>query len=212
MPSQRKVSIVVPVRDGATHIEDRVRLVRTQLKSMTDDPIEILVVDDGSRDGTVDVLRELADELTEVRLVRHSRPRGMESAGQSGLERATGSLVFVQESEEPMSLADLRRLFRISDDESVVAARAESRPQPVAAPLLRRLRAWGTDAGKQLQWQADRPHYSSVQMLRRSHLQRLSGKDSSRYRLEGQTIHETMITQQTQVQQAADRLTHHYST
>ena len=58
--------------------------------------------------------------------MRHSRPRGLEAAGQTGLERSTGEIVFIQETNATVRIEDMRRLLRMSEDKSVVAARAES--------------------------------------------------------------------------------------
>jgi glycosyltransferase involved in cell wall biosynthesis len=152
MPSQpNKMSVVLPVRDGENRIADRVERVLEALTDMTRDAAEVVVVDDGSRDTTPEVLDELKSRYPQVRIVRHSRPRGLEAAGQTGLERATGNLVFIQETDTELRVEDMRRLLQMSEDESIVAARAESTPQAPSPALLRRLRAWGTNADKQVE-------------------------------------------------------------
>ena len=100
MPSQTsKMSVVLPVRDGEHRIASRVERVLEVLSDMTRDASEVVVVDDGSKDTTPEVLEELKSRYPQVRVVRHSRPRGLEAAGQTGLERATGDLVFIQETD-----------------------------------------------------------------------------------------------------------------
>ena len=110
---------------------------------MTQEVAEIIVVDDGSRDTTPEILDDMRSRYPQVRVARHSRPRGMEAAGQTGLDRATGELVFIQESNNSVRIEDLHRLLRMSEDESIVAARAESTPRPLSAPLMRRLTGVG---------------------------------------------------------------------
>ncbi|PAY19653.1 hypothetical protein CKO51_09965 [Rhodopirellula sp. SM50] len=185
--SPTKLSIVLPVRDRQHEIVQRVEHVLEGLIDLTDEVAEIIVVDDGSRDETRDILDELHAKYPQVRIARHDRPRGMEAAGQTGLERATGELVFIQESNAEMRMEDLRRLLVMSEDESVVAARAESRQEPLAPPLLRRLRQWGTDKHTSVEIRSDASAPCSVQMIRRPHLQRLSAPKGKRYWLEGQT-------------------------
>lgn len=182
-----KLSVVLPVRDREKEIVTRVERLLDGLVDLTSEVAEVLVVDDGSRDTTPEVLQELCAKYPQVRVVRHSRPRGIEAAGQTGLERSTGELVFIQESDSELRLDDLQRLLLMSQDESVVAARAESSEEPIAPSLLRRLRQWGTDSDDQVQVRSDRGEKRSVQMIRRPHLQRLTAPQSGNYVLEGQT-------------------------
>jgi glycosyltransferase involved in cell wall biosynthesis len=190
MSTNTKLSVVLPVRDHQHEIASRVESVLEALTGLTRELAEIVVVDDGSRDATAEVLDELQSRYPQVRVARHSRPRGMEAAGQTGLERATGELVFIQESDAAVRIEDLHRLLKMSEDVSIVAARAESTPRPLSPPLMRRLQAWGAKAQQQL---SPEPSKSSLQMIRRPHLQRLSGPAGRRYRLSGETMHSTAI-------------------
>jgi hypothetical protein len=87
----------------------------------------------------------------------------------------------------------MRRLLQMSEDQTVVAARAESHPRPLSPPLLRRLRAWGTNADQQVEASSNGSSKSSMQMIRRPHLQSLAGPKGNRYRLQGETILSTTI-------------------
>jgi glycosyltransferase involved in cell wall biosynthesis len=194
MPSHAtRLSVVLPVRDGANDIANRVLHVLEAIADMTREVSEIVVVDDGSKDATPEVLDELKSRYPQVRVVRHGRPRGLEAAGQTGLEKATGELVFIQETDAAVRLEDMRRLLQMSEDRSVVAARAESTPRPLSPALLRRLRAWGTNADQQVDPQADAIAKSSIQMIRRPHLQTLAGPKGDRYRLQSETFHSTSV-------------------
>lgn len=188
-----RMSVVLPVRDGEHRIASRVERVLEALTDITRDISEVIVVDDGSRDATPEVLDEIKSRYPQVRVVRHHRPRGLEAAGQTGLERATGDLVFIQETDSAVRVEDMRRLLRMSEDKSVVAARAESTPRPLSGALLRRLRAWGTNADEQMEAPSATTEKSSLQMIRRPHLQTLAGPKGSRYRLQGETLHSTSM-------------------
>jgi len=188
-----KMTVVLPVRNGEHRIATRVERVLDALADMTRDVSEVVVVDDGSKDSTPEILDELKSRYPQVRVVRHSRPRGLEAAGQTGLERATGDLVFIQETDSEVRVEDMRRLLRMSEDKSVVAARAESTPRPLSAELLRRLRAWGTGANEQVEPPSAATEKSSLQMIRRPHLQTLAGPKGDKYRLQGETLHSTSM-------------------
>ena len=181
-----KISIVMPVRNGQDRIVQRVSEVIRALNDFKIKNWELVIVDDGSIDGTAGLLQTMASSCERIRVVRHGRPRGMEAAGQTGLERSTGNLVFIQESDANIRIEDFRTLLSMSEDESIVAARTESCPRVVTGALIRRLRAIGTDADQQFDV-SNRIEKTSLQMIRRPHLQRLVGPQGHRYRLTGET-------------------------
>ena len=187
-----KISIVMPVRNGQHRISERVSDVLSIFDELRVSRWELVIVDDGSTDGTANVLELLSQHCDRIRVARHGRPRGMEAAGQTGLERSTGNLVFVQESDTILRIEDLRTLLRMSEDESIVAARTESCPRPIAGALIRRLRAWGTNADRQFD-KTGSIEKTSLQMIRRPHLQRLAGPHGHLYRLSGETLHQETV-------------------
>lgn len=193
MALPNRMSVVLPVRDGADRISTRVEQVLELLDELTKEPdgAEVVVVDDGSRDETFPILDELRQQHARLRLVRHSRPRGMEAAGQTGLERATGDLVFIQEQDADIRVEDMKRLYHMSRDETVVAARAQSTPRSFSSELIRRLKAWGTAADKQLRGDLTDQKQTSLQMIRRPHLQRLASPEGENLDLQTETIQTT---------------------
>ncbi len=185
------VSVVLPVRDIEHQVQSRIERALEAIGRISQTPqYEVVVVDDGSRDQTSDIARELELRHKPLRLIRHSRPRGIEAAGQTGLERARGELVFIEETNADLRVEDLQRLYDLRSDQTILAARAESCARPMSASLLRRLRAWGTDADRQFQ-RIDTPQQSSLQMIRRPHLKKLRCPEGSNYRLVGEAISET---------------------
>jgi len=90
----RKLSVIVPVFDERNTVVEIVRRMRA-VELPVD--LEIVVVDDGSTDGTRDVLRQLADST--VRVIMHEHNRGKGAAIRSGLEQVTGDLVLVQDAD-----------------------------------------------------------------------------------------------------------------
>jgi glycosyltransferase involved in cell wall biosynthesis len=184
--SPAKLSLVMPVRNGQHRIATRVTRALDILEELTSGLCELVVVDDGSIDQTVEMLDELREFYPQIRIVRHSRPRGMESAGQSGLEKATGDLVLIQESEGELRLEDMRELVRMADDPSIIAARAESSAVSATSPLVRRLRAWAGNADKHLD--VPQTHAPAVQLIRRPALNQIAMQSGSGYRLQASSM------------------------
>lgn len=86
------LSVVVPVyneEDGIEEIANRVLAVGSALKKVGVDTVELLVVDDGSKDRTVDV----AENIPGVRLIRHSSNKGYGAALKTGFSKASGELI-----------------------------------------------------------------------------------------------------------------------
>jgi glycosyltransferase involved in cell wall biosynthesis len=89
-----KLSVIVPVFNERNTVAEIVRRMRS-----VDLPVEreIVVVDDGSDDGTRDVLTQLVDST--VRIVKHGVNRGKGAAIRTGLENSTGDVVLVQDAD-----------------------------------------------------------------------------------------------------------------
>jgi glycosyltransferase involved in cell wall biosynthesis len=102
-----RVSIIVPVYN-------EVRTVRAVIERLLtiDLPVEreILIVDDGSTDGTRDVLAQVAADGVPVSILLAERNGGKGSAIRRGLARATGTIVAIQDADlelDPQQIAAL---------------------------------------------------------------------------------------------------------
>ena len=84
------VSVVIPVRDEAAAIET---LIREISQALADREHEIIVVDDGSSDGTDRILQSLTARQPNLRFSRHPVSRGQSSAIRSGVRMAEAPLI-----------------------------------------------------------------------------------------------------------------------
>ena len=94
--------------------------------------VEILYIDDGSKDKTVEAVRELRKKDDRVRLVSFSRNFGKESAMYAGLEKAKGDYVVIMDADlqDPSSL--LPEMFAAIDEgyDSVATRRVSRKGEP----------------------------------------------------------------------------------
>ncbi len=103
----RMLSAVVPVFNERSTVAEVVRRMRA-----VDLPVdlEIVLVDDGSSDGTDKVLAAIGDST--VRVVTHPHNRGKGAAVRSGLEAARGDLIVIQDADLEYDPADWPRLLQ----------------------------------------------------------------------------------------------------
>lgn len=107
---QPGVSVVVPVyNESPTLVDLHVRLVRV-LKDVGC-PWEIVFVDDGSVDGSADVLRALHAQDPGVRVVRLARNFGQHAALLAGFERARGQVVVTLDADLQNPPEEIPRLL-----------------------------------------------------------------------------------------------------
>ena len=90
----RLLSIIVPVFNEHNTVAEIIRRMRTVELPLDR---EIIVVDDGSSDGTEKVLPTLEDST--VRVIRHTGNRGKGAAIRTGMESARGDLVLIQDAD-----------------------------------------------------------------------------------------------------------------
>jgi glycosyltransferase involved in cell wall biosynthesis len=105
LPEGFKLSVVIPVYNERRWVGELVQRVRAVPL-----PKEILIVDDGSTDGTCDVLRAL--EGGEVRVFYRPDNRGKGAALRHGFAHATGTVVLVQDADLEYDPAEYLRLIQ----------------------------------------------------------------------------------------------------
>ncbi len=88
-----KLSVIIPVYNEVESIQEILKRVKaTKLVS------EIVVVDDGSQDGTRDILAKL-DGKSKVRVILHAKNQGKGAAVRTGLDAATGDVLLIQDAD-----------------------------------------------------------------------------------------------------------------
>jgi len=91
-----KLSIVIPVFNEAKTIDlilDRVTVVDVGMEK------ELVVVDDGSSDGTRDALEQLREKYPTMKLFFHEVNQGKGAALRTGLTSATGDILLIQDAD-----------------------------------------------------------------------------------------------------------------
>jgi polyisoprenyl-phosphate glycosyltransferase len=95
---RRSVDIVIPIYNEAEVFEKTYRAIRAVLEALHY-VFTIYAVDDGSTDGTPDVLRRLSDQDQDIRVVELSRNFGHQAALTAGLAAAAGDVVITMDAD-----------------------------------------------------------------------------------------------------------------
>ena len=103
------LSVIIPVYNEAATLPELLKRVMVV-------PVdkEILIVDDGSTDGTSDFLKEISDER--IKVLRHDANRGKGAAIRTALPHTRGALVIVQDGDLELDPMDYLVLLRAIDD------------------------------------------------------------------------------------------------
>jgi putative glycosyltransferase len=104
----RKLSVVTSLYNSAAYLEEFYRRVLAQIRQLSIDDYEFVLVNDGSPDNVLDVALTLVKQDPKVRVVELSRNFGHHKALMAGLQFARGDLVFlidVDLEEPPEALA-----------------------------------------------------------------------------------------------------------
>src|SRR5580700_2367351 len=104
------LSVVIPARDEEGCIASTVEHLHLELQ-LRGVPHEIVVVDDGSRDRTWEILSELAGRMPQLKAVQNTGAHGFGRAIQLGLKTFTGDAVVVMMADESDDCRDVVRYW-----------------------------------------------------------------------------------------------------
>jgi glycosyltransferase involved in cell wall biosynthesis len=120
MSRDHRLSIVLPAYDEEANIAEAIRRSTAVADRLCADH-EVIVVDDGSTDGTAEVVRREMDQDPRIRLVRHARNQGYGEALRTGFRSARMDLVFFTDADNQFDLDELEALLARIDSVDVVA-------------------------------------------------------------------------------------------
>ncbi|MFN8177399.1 MAG: glycosyltransferase family 2 protein [bacterium] len=135
----RTISVVLPAYNEEENIERQVAAVDGVCRDLRFDEWEILVVDDGSRDGTRAVCERMRESFPMLRLIVHETNQGYAQALRTGFTSATKPLVFYTDADNQFDVRELKNLLPSIDDYDIVCGFRIYRFDP----FTRLVASWG---------------------------------------------------------------------
>ena len=130
------LSIVVPVNDERENLRELHAQIRGALDTLSRSS-EIILVDDGSKDGSEAVLRDIAGADASVRVIRFRRNFGQTAALSAGFDYARGDVIVTLDADLQNDPADIARLLaKLEEGYDVVSGWRKNRRDGF---ILRRL-------------------------------------------------------------------------
>ena len=136
-----KISLVVPCYNEEEVIKIFYDEIQKIKKDFEDVSFEIIFVNDGSKDKTLDLMRELSKN-DDVRYISFSRNFGKEAAMYAGLEASLGDYVAIMDADlqdPPALLKEMYELLKSKEYDSVATRRVTRKGEPVIRSFFARL-------------------------------------------------------------------------
>ena len=91
----KKISVIVPMYYEEKVAEECYKRLTTCLQKLTDYTYEIIVIDDGSKDKTLEILENIASKDDKVKVISFSRNFGHQAAVTAGLKHVSGDAIII---------------------------------------------------------------------------------------------------------------------
>lgn len=102
------LTVAMPAYNEAANIGPMIAMALTKVAPLVDD-LEVVVVNDGSKDNTGEIVRQISAKDPRVRLVEHTVNMGYGAAVRDGIWAATKELVFFTDSDLQFDLTEVER-------------------------------------------------------------------------------------------------------
>lgn len=133
------ISVVAPVYNEEENVEPLIRGVAEAVRPMQV-PFEIVLVDDGSSDGTVESMKAVLSDVPELVVVELRRNFGQTSALQAGFDRARGDVIVTMDGDLQNDPTDIPRLVEeLGRGADVVSGWRRDRQDTL---VLRKIPSW----------------------------------------------------------------------
>ena len=137
----KKISVIVSCYNEEESLPLFYKEMSKVMESMSNYQFELIFVNDGSSDKTLEILRKLSSK-DDVRYISFSRNFGKEAAMYAGLEAATGDYVAIMDADlqdPPALLHEMYEILESGEYDSVATRRVSRKGEPIIRSFFARL-------------------------------------------------------------------------
>jgi len=135
------ISVVIPIKDEKDNLppltEQLVKVLSTHERSRTT-PFEILYIDDGSTDGSSQLMDHLAAQHPQIRVLHFDRNYGKTAALDTGFKHAGGDLILTMDGDLQLDPADIPRLLPLAATYDLVCGWRQDRHDSIIRKISSR--------------------------------------------------------------------------
>lgn len=137
-----KISVVVPCYNEEKSLPHFYNEIKTVMKEMKEYEFEIIFVNDGSKDETLNIIKKLSKEDNSIRYISFSRNFGKEAAMHAGFKKSTGDYIATMDADlqdPPELLKIMLKYIKEEGYDSVATRRKNRKGEPFIKSIFSRI-------------------------------------------------------------------------
>lgn len=109
-PVRDMLSIIIPAYNESSRLENRVKSLALDIKNCSY-PVEVIIINDGSRDNTLELAQKLADDFSFVTSLTHQINQGKGAAVRTGVMAARGEFIVFVDADNTFSFVHISKIL-----------------------------------------------------------------------------------------------------
>jgi dolichol-phosphate mannosyltransferase len=124
-----KYSVVIPLKNEEENVLDLIQELEPVMSAMQE-PWELICVEDGSTDRTLEILKNISKDKNYLRILTFKRNYGQSSAFDAGFKHAKGEFVITMDGDRQNDPADIPKLIKAMEHSDLVCGHRFNRRDP----------------------------------------------------------------------------------
>lgn len=134
-------SVVIPLKNEEENVEDLIHELEPVMNSLNK-PWELLCIDDGSTDNTLNILKQLKKSAPYLRILKFDKNYGQTSAFDAGFKAAKGAYIITLDGDRQNDPNDIPALLKLAPDYDLVVGWRHQRKDPMSKKITSKLANW----------------------------------------------------------------------
>lgn len=131
-------SIIIPLKNEEENIEELIKELAPVMEDLKQ-PWELICIDDGSTDGTLNLLKRLQQTYPFLRILSFEENYGQSSAFDAGFKAAAGEFVITLDGDRQNDPRDIPKLINAAHNADLVTGHRINRQDPLAKKIISKL-------------------------------------------------------------------------